>query len=259
MNDTTSNECKAIGNTSNEKISQASNDTAARKIIGIYGLQNKLKPDKWYVGHSTDIYNRWKRAYEKLGCKQQPKIYNALLKYGYNNFEKVILEECSPTKEILLEREIYWTRHYNSIKNGYNLKEGGTGGYRPGSVREKISIALTGKRLSSEHRKKLSLAKLGTKHTKEHNKNISTANVGKKRTEEFREKMSNIRIGIIFSNSHCKNISIAKTGTVVSDDTKRKMRLSQQKRRKTPISEETREKMRLAAIRREYVKKCVEL
>lgn len=259
MNDITNKECEAIGNVGGEKMSRALPDTTPKKLVGIYGLQNKLKPEKWYIGQSTDIHNRWKNAYERLRCKQQPKIYHALLKYGYDGFNKVIIEGCDPTKEILLEREIYWTRYYNSVKSGYNLKEGGVGGYRPGTVGEKISKSRKGMVFSEDHCKKLSKAKLGKKLSAEHKNKISIANSGKKRTTEFCEKMSKIRTGIMFSEIHCKNIATAKTGIVVSNETKQRMRLAQRKRRKTPISEETRKKMRLAAARREYVKKYGEI
>ena len=84
---------------------------------GIYGLQNKLKPEKWYVGASKDIFTRW-RDYRKKWCKKQPKLYHALKKYGYENFEKVILEECST--ENLKDRENYWTKNKNAVENGYN-------------------------------------------------------------------------------------------------------------------------------------------
>jgi group I intron endonuclease len=88
---------------------------------GIYGLQNKLKPTRWYVGQSKDIEHRWNRHYKHLHCKTQPKIYRALKRYGYDNFEKVILEECPI--ELLNEREAYWATVKNSIEKGYNCAQ----------------------------------------------------------------------------------------------------------------------------------------
>jgi group I intron endonuclease len=119
-------------------------------LVGIYGLQNKLKPDKWYIGQSLDIYNRWKNAYLKLKCKAQPKIYNVIRKYGYDAFNKIVLEECPKDKLILLDRENYWIFQKNSIENGYNLIKGRcSSGERTLTVKEKIGKAQLGIKKSS--------------------------------------------------------------------------------------------------------------
>lgn len=120
---------------------------------GIYGLRNKTT-GKWYVGYSKNIYKRWE-VYDKISCKTQPKIYRALKLYGVDDFEKVILEECS--KDSLGDREIYWISRYDSVNNGYNLTSGGTGGdTRLGAScstvhKRNISDAKRGKPLSPTH------------------------------------------------------------------------------------------------------------
>jgi group I intron endonuclease len=96
------------------------------QITGIYGLKNKLN-GKWYVGQSLDAIGRLK-DYKQGRCKSQPKIYRALLKYGNDSFEKVIIERCEAVPWILDYREIYWIKFYNSVENGYNCSYGGTGG-----------------------------------------------------------------------------------------------------------------------------------
>lgn len=53
-------------------------------------------------------------------------LYRAFKKYGLQNFEFKIIEECK--KEKLNEREIYWIAYFNSFHNGYNLTPGGDGG-----------------------------------------------------------------------------------------------------------------------------------
>jgi group I intron endonuclease len=47
----------------------------------------------------------------------------AIEKYGVENFQFDIIEECSLEK--LNERETYWIKYFNSIQDGYNLSEGG--------------------------------------------------------------------------------------------------------------------------------------
>lgn len=99
--------------------------SAKNVCCGIYGLKNKIN-GKWYVGQSVDVIDRWNHAYKRVKCHTQPKIYNALKKYGYDNFEKIILEECDNVDWILDYREMYWIRSLNSVENGYNATYGGT-------------------------------------------------------------------------------------------------------------------------------------
>ena len=46
-------------------------------------------------------------------------------KYGIENFELLVVEECPDT--IVDEREIFWIEFYQSFKNGYNATKGGEG------------------------------------------------------------------------------------------------------------------------------------
>lgn len=52
-------------------------------------------------------------------------LHQAIRKYGIENFQLDILEECS--QDLLNEREIYWIEYYNSYYNGYNATLGGDG------------------------------------------------------------------------------------------------------------------------------------
>jgi group I intron endonuclease len=126
------------------------------KITGIYGLQNKLHPEKWYIGYSKDIYKRWNKQYRYLRCQKQPKLFAALKLHGYDNFEKVVLEECVDDRSVWGPKETYWIHHYNSIENGYNLVEGGEGGDRSSGIKrseafkENLRRLKTGVKRSSE-------------------------------------------------------------------------------------------------------------
>ena len=85
----------------------------------IYEIKNKIN-NKVYIGQYSrnDFESYWGSG--KL-------IKAAIQKYGIENFAKTVLEECS-TKEELNEKEKYWIKTKNSIKDGYNLTEGGIGG-----------------------------------------------------------------------------------------------------------------------------------
>ena len=125
-------------------ISDTEKKSSPSACRGIYGLQNKLSPDKWYVGQSLDILSRWDIAYKRMYCKKQPKIYNALKKYGYENFEKVVLEECD--ESVLTEREDFWMKYYNSIENGYNIREASSKGSVAEETKQKISKSMKGRK-----------------------------------------------------------------------------------------------------------------
>lgn len=107
------------------------------KCCGIYGLKNKTN-GKWYVGQSINsIESRW-AEYRVLHCTGQVKLYKALRKHGYENFEKIILEECPAEQSILDSREDYWIRFYDSVENGYNCRYGGANGKLSEETKQKI-------------------------------------------------------------------------------------------------------------------------
>lgn len=91
----------------------------------IYIIHNSIN-DKKYIGQTTrTIEVRWKEHLQEsqnLDCHYA--IYNAMRKYGVENFWVEELEKCE-TKD-LDEREKYWIKHYNSFKKGYNSTPRGT-------------------------------------------------------------------------------------------------------------------------------------
>lgn len=91
-------------------------------ICGIYKITNKIN-GKFYIGQAIDIYSRFQRHYWVHGVHHNSAIDLAINKYGLENFEIEILEECPENK--LNEREIYWGEEYYNGKcyapNGYNI------------------------------------------------------------------------------------------------------------------------------------------
>jgi group I intron endonuclease len=86
----------------------------------IYKITNQVN-GKIYIGQ--DAHNNPKY----FGSGKILRL--AFQKYGIENFNKEILEECS-SKEMLNEREKYWISFYNSTDRnvGYNISLGGNGG-----------------------------------------------------------------------------------------------------------------------------------
>lgn len=87
---------------------------------GIYKIENKIN-GHIYIGQSINITARWRRHREMKG---EYTITKAFKKYGLENFEFSVIEECP--REELNEREIYWIAYYNSYQDGYNETLGGS-------------------------------------------------------------------------------------------------------------------------------------
>jgi group I intron endonuclease len=205
VKDTTNNECKVIGNTPSKNEPIISRDITQKKI-GIYGLKNKIT-NKWYVGQTcNEIKNRFS-DYKGLRCKGQPKIYRAILKYGYENFEEIILELCKLDRNILNERETFWIKEKNSLKNGYNCNAGGIFDHKPmlgkkhaEETKQKIRIARAKQKIGSDHvsieaRARMSAGRINKSLTSEHCNKLSKSHIGIKQSEESKIKISKSLIG----------------------------------------------------------------
>lgn len=96
-------------------------------MIGIYKIQNLIN-GKIYIGQSVHIQTRFNQHKNEAKNGNTRPLYNAIRKYGIENFSFEIIEECS--KEMLNEREIYWIKKYDSFHNGYNLTPGGNEPYK---------------------------------------------------------------------------------------------------------------------------------
>ncbi len=97
----------------------------ATKKCGIYKITN-LTTGEPYIGQSVDIKERF-RAHIKSGLFSAPatnKFYQAMKKYGPEDFTFEILEEVSRDK--LNEREIYWIDFYKTREFGLNGTKGGS-------------------------------------------------------------------------------------------------------------------------------------
>lgn len=129
-------------------------------MANIYKITNKIN-GKIYIGKSKydDL------EYYGSGLK----IVGAIKKYGKENFEKSILEECLDDE--VSQKEIWWIEKFNSTDDtiGYNISRGGNGGahYWNTLTNEEKKI----------HNKKISESKKGKTH--------------RPHSEETKRKMSN--------------------------------------------------------------------
>lgn len=96
-------------------------------MIGIYKITNKIN-GKNYIGQSIDIERRIKDHFWKSKCMKDISfnsiLHQAIRKYGPDNFEWTVIEECSISNIDSLEQK--YITQYNSITpNGYNILPGG--------------------------------------------------------------------------------------------------------------------------------------
>lgn len=98
---------------------------------GIYKITNKIN-QKSYIGQSICISHRWARhkqdAFNKEEKVYEYPLYRAIRKYGLDNFDFSIIEECKESE--LNEKEQYWIQYYDTYNTGYNLTLGGDGAFK---------------------------------------------------------------------------------------------------------------------------------
>lgn len=157
---------------------------------------------KRYIGITCQKpHRRWHGGH---GYRGQKYFWNAIKKYGWDNFQHTVVAE-NLTKEQACKLEIDLIKFYksNNPDFGYNLSSGGefsfSGAKLSAETRKKIGDAnrgenhyLYGKHPTEEHRKKLSLSRMGEKN----------GFYGKHHTKESKEKMGKmvicIETGVIY-------------------------------------------------------------
>lgn len=87
----------------------------------IYKITNKIN-NKIYVGKQVNI----RKNNNYLGSGKLIKL--SVKKYGKENFQKDILQECQTNDELNIFEKIWIERLNSLIPNGYNISTGGDGG-----------------------------------------------------------------------------------------------------------------------------------
>ena len=229
------------------------------KMYCVYMHVNKIN-DKKYIGITCqDVNDRWKNGHGYQA--DQDVFYKAIQKYGWDNFNHIIVKENLTFKEAnQLEMELislYKTNccKYKNPEYGYNMTDGGDGhkGWSPTEEnRKNMSNAQMGKKLSDEHKLKISLSEKGKTLSEEHKRKISQNNKGRVFSQETREKISAAKRGrpspnkgVPMSEEQKEKLRQAKKRENLSEETLRKMSAAQKNK-----SEETRKKISQAAKER---------
>lgn len=113
----------------------------------IYSIKNILN-NKQYIGQTIHLKKRIVQHFSNAkNMSNTSPLYNSIRKNKKDNFKVKVLEEikCDLQEDLwkrLNETEKYYIKKYNSVKNGYNLTEGGEG--------------IKGYKYTIEHRQKIS-------------------------------------------------------------------------------------------------------
>ena len=159
----------------------------------IYAHINQIN-GKMYIGQTKSIQDRWKPS----GYYHCIKFYNAIQKYGWQNFEHIILKDGLTKEEADIE-ETNFIKLYNTVEDGYNLSAGG-------NSKEEISES-TREKLS---KKSLQLWEDEEYRQRQYEGRVTAWNseAGKKRKEKLSERSSGS------NNNRAKKVICVTTGQV---------------------------------------------
>ena len=173
----------------------------------VYVHINKANGKRYYGITKQEPKKRWANG---KGYKGNEHFYNAINKYGWDNFEHIILFE-DLTKEEAKWLEKFYIALYNttSPKYGYNNSLGGESYNCSEETKKKMSKSRKGKTHSEETKKKMSKASKNTWKNEEHREKMSRANkgennpmYGKHFTDEHRKKISESMKGKMNGEKH---------------------------------------------------------
>ena len=212
----------------------------------VYKYTNKIN-GKIYIGQTCRTMEK-RAGYQGHKYKGCPKFWNAIQKYGWDNFIPEVIAEGLSSSEAS-KMEVYCIKKYDSINCGYNILEDNiefSDKYRDEMSRAVKSSPLNeeriqnlkekmkgvrnpfyGKHHTEESKEKMRAAKVGKKLTEEHKRKISESNnrpfLGKHHTEESKEKMRAAKIGKKQTEEHKRKVREALKGRKVAEDVKKRI------------------------------------
>lgn len=153
----------------------------------VYVIENTINHKK-YIGCTTKpIESRFAEHILIATTNKRNKgfsyLHSAIIKYGKENFNISVLEECVTLQE-MYDKEIKCIEKYKTFGEcGYNLTNGGEGGAGrivSKETRKKQSIIAKNRKFSPETRKKMSLSRTGLVFSKETCEKMSMSQLGEK-------------------------------------------------------------------------------
>lgn len=177
-------------------------------FCSIYKITNQVN-GKVYVGQTWVGIQKRFRVHKQQTYKGCINLHNALNKYGRENFAVELIIVCG-TQDTAYYWERYFIAKYDSIKNGYNLRDGGHGDYDV--LSKKISDAMKGrpsplrgrpqtKELVLKRQSKNSVMQKGVKKSPEQVAKFVAALTGKKQTPEHIANMKAAQAAVRYKHS----------------------------------------------------------
>jgi len=136
--------------------------------------------NKIYIGQTWDFIKRI-QFYKRLHCKLQTKLYNSLVKYGYDNHSITIihtLPEDIDQKYLDSYEVLYWQCYKDCKFEMLNIKEPGRSGKLSEESKIKIRNKLKNRPLSETHKRNVINALYGRTFSEEAKKKIGDSNRG---------------------------------------------------------------------------------
>lgn len=185
-------------------------------ISGVYKITNPK--GRIYIGQAEDLISReidYQRVYP---VKNQVRIYNSIMKYGWEAHIFEVWERCPIENLDRIER--YWQEYFDVLSPiGMNCKYTPTNEKRQvisEETKQKISNTLKGRHPSKESIEKSRLSRIGKPMPEETKRKISLANRGRKNSLESIKKGADAIRGIPLSQEHKDNIRKALVGRKLS-------------------------------------------
>jgi group I intron endonuclease len=195
------------------------------KIYCVYVHINKVN-GKFYIGQTCKKPEyRWRKGEGYKGCAY---FYRAIQKYGWDNFEHIILLSNLTLEDAnYFETELIRKLDTTNPNKGYNIEFGGKNSSLSEITKQKLRKAMLGKHSGENH------PLYGKHHTEETKRKLSESHKGKHPSEETRKKIKESSKGKHLSEETKRKISKAKMGENHpfygkhhSDETKQKISAS---------------------------------
>lgn len=117
-----------------------------------------------YIGQTTKLLEERKKEHQYSSKYRKTHFHRALQKYEFDSFVWEYIDEAD-SKEELDEKETKWIEFYDSFKNGFNKRTGGSKGLLSEDIKKQIGEKNSGegngmygkpswnkgKRLTEEH------------------------------------------------------------------------------------------------------------
>jgi group I intron endonuclease len=123
----------------------------------VYLVINKIN-GKMYIGQTIYSLEFRRAAHEYLSLRKDKVMFHrALKKYGKENFEWIVLEECMGIDILNFREQCYIIEFGTLVPYGYNLSSGGRNKRVHDLTKGKISKYMKGRPKSDAHCRSLSL------------------------------------------------------------------------------------------------------